>query len=188
MNARQLVTEYGHVCKAPAGITGTILATAQYVMCADLRERYRHLAHLPMGTTFTFVEMQLDRHLLSATTVDKFAAEFSRRARERANRARQETRRAERAEKWSKHMMLVASPTDTPRLVDRDCSPPPFVMPTLVRSAAAELQAAWSTQADDAYPSLARSVSIAVTPQAAVDSSASMFGQSPPSFAEVSCD
>jgi hypothetical protein len=156
-------------------------------MCAELRARYRHLAHLPIGTTFTFVEMRLDYQLLSKATVDKFAGkreslslvysgaeEFSRRSRERATRARHDTRRAERQQQWDRHVMFTGNGAPPG---ERDRSPPAYFAPTVVPSMSRELERVW--QSDWPQPSSTIDVPLSST------SSSSVVAVSPPSFAEV---
>lgn len=76
VNARCFIHQYGSLAAAPESIHGEITEMETFVMTEELRRRFRYLAHLPLTTTFTLVELKIPRDLLAEETVQQFAGKF----------------------------------------------------------------------------------------------------------------
>lgn len=95
-------------------------------MTEELRRRFRYLAHLPLTTTFTLVELNLADDFLSESTLQHFAgkfclfsnnalinnsfsADFAKREEARQRKAKEEKRQQTQAERWERAVMLDPS-------------------------------------------------------------------------------
>lgn len=83
VNHRCLITEVnGDLTRIEAEIWGTVLQIEKYTMTERLRRRYRVLEHLPIGSEFSFVELDLS-HIISEKTRAVHMAELKERSKAR---------------------------------------------------------------------------------------------------------
>lgn len=138
LNVRCLLREYGAPEGFPDTVSGRIVEVEELVLSEALRKRHKHLAHLPLSCTISFVELDIS-HLLSPPTIAAFASEITRRSEIRAARLRERQADQEQTKKEPAYR-----PEDFP---------PPEVLPVFDEVAPGEPAAAFQ------YPPLRASAS-----------------------------
>jgi len=106
LNARMLIHEYGSLEQAPLEFEAKVIEIQRLAMSPDIRDRYRFLAHLPLGACFQLMEVELPEAVVSPETVYLFEGELGRRAEYRRKRFVEEHRLARNAERREYEQLL----------------------------------------------------------------------------------
>ncbi|VUZ48598.1 unnamed protein product [Hymenolepis diminuta] len=85
INWKCLLEDYG-IGDLPLQISGKVVEVDSYTMNLDLRRRYGYLKHLPIGRTFSIVEIEIENPVLTEETLKKFSEDIARRLQNRLNR------------------------------------------------------------------------------------------------------
>ncbi|KAM3185366.1 hypothetical protein ACTXT7_006498 [Hymenolepis weldensis] len=85
INWKCLLEDYG-IDDLPLHISGKVVEVDSYTMNLDLRRRYGYLKHLPIGRTFSIVEIEIENPVLTEETLKKFSEDIARRLQNRLNR------------------------------------------------------------------------------------------------------
>ncbi|VDO04574.1 unnamed protein product [Rodentolepis nana] len=85
INWKCLLEDYD-VADLPPEIFGKVVEVDTYTMNLDLRRRYGYLKHLPLGRTFSIVEIEIENPVISEKTLEKFSESIARRLQIRLNR------------------------------------------------------------------------------------------------------
>eukprot|EP00057_Strongylocentrotus_purpuratus_P007028 XP_011661502.1 PREDICTED: RING finger protein 10 [Strongylocentrotus purpuratus] len=93
LNARCLMHEYGHLEHSPLTITAKIVEIEHISVTQEMRNRMRHLQHLPLTCDVSVCELALRPPTLSPRTLAYFSAEIQRKKQKRDKKAREEKRR-----------------------------------------------------------------------------------------------
>lgn len=85
LNWKCLLEDYD-IADLPSEIFGKVVEVDTYTMNLDLRRRYGYLKHLPIGRTFSIVEIEIEKPVITEDTLEKFSESFARRCQNRLNR------------------------------------------------------------------------------------------------------
>ena len=78
LNAKCMMHQYGSIKEAPDSLSGTVLEYEEFTMDAEIRRRFRYLAHLSDGQPFFIVHLDARDLGLSEETFLKFKGKSSR--------------------------------------------------------------------------------------------------------------
>lgn len=82
INWKCLLEDYG-ISDLPPEITGKVVEVDAFTMGSDIRNRFRHLKHLPVGRTFFIVEVELENPVITEATLAKFSGIIAKRLQKR---------------------------------------------------------------------------------------------------------
>ena len=78
LNAKCMMHQYGSIKEAPDSLSGTVLEYEEFTMDAEIRRRFRYLAHLSDGQPFFIVHLDARDLGLSEETFLKFKGKSTR--------------------------------------------------------------------------------------------------------------
>ncbi|KRZ33116.1 RING finger protein 10 [Trichinella pseudospiralis] len=106
LNVQCLSSEYGSLRRSPKLLVGKIMQIEEFIMTRELRRKYRYLCHLPLGTNFSLVEVELQSGIVSDQTLNMFEEKFIRRMLAREKRLADEERLSRDALAWERKVLF----------------------------------------------------------------------------------
>jgi len=187
LNAKCLMSQYGSIKSAPDQLSGTVLEIEEFTMDAELRRRFRYLAHLSDGQPFFVVHLDARDLGLAEETFMKFKEQITARSRRKHLKDKEESKaHAKFEEYYDRELYGRFTPADI-ELADMEAFPsfdetpesPPDHEPAVPPPAAPLTEATWagrkqpvSFNADDFFPSLG-----GAEPSGEAGASGSFWGQ-----------
>jgi hypothetical protein len=163
LNAKCLMSQYGSIKSAPDQLSGTVLEIDEFTMDAELRRRFRYLAHLSDGQPFFVVHLDARDLGLAEETFIKFKDQITARSRRKHQKDKEESKaHAKYEEYYDRELYGKYTPADI-ELADMEAFPsfddtpdsPPNEQPVLVPEATwAGRKQPVQFNADDFFPSL----------------------------------
>ena len=92
LNAKCLMSQYGSIKLAPETLSGRILEIEEFTMDAEIRRRFRYLAHLSDGQPFFVVHLDSKDLGLSEETFLKYKDQIVTRSRRKHQKDREESK------------------------------------------------------------------------------------------------
>ncbi|KRZ72514.1 RING finger protein 10, partial [Trichinella papuae] len=117
LNVQCLSSEYGSLRRSPKLLVGKIMQIEEFIMTRELRRKYRYLCHLPLGTNFSLVEVELQSGIVSDQTLNMFEEKFIRRMLAREKRLADEERLSRDALAWERKVLFNKKIISTPSVV-----------------------------------------------------------------------
>ncbi|KAI9028288.1 hypothetical protein CLU79DRAFT_559401 [Phycomyces nitens] len=118
LDVKVLKHAYGDYDRFPKHIEVVATGIEETTMTEELRKRYKHLSHLPLGCDVTFLEVDLKR-LVPKDSLDAFEHELTARAKKRKDRVRREEKDLKIAEAKQKKQ-AQSSRQENQQLIEND--------------------------------------------------------------------
>jgi len=182
LNAKCLMSQYGSIQLAPDQLSGTILEIDEFTMDAELRRRFRYLAHLSDGQPFFVVHLDARDLGLAEETFIKFKDQITARSRRKHQKDKEESKaHAKYEEYYDRELYGKYTPADIeladmeafPSFDDTPDSPPSSEQPQVPEATWAGRKQPVQFNADDFFPTLGEPPAT----EATAGSSGSFWGQ-----------
>lgn len=123
LNAKCLMSQYGSIKSAPDQLSGTVLEIEEFTMDAELRRRFRYLAHLSDGQPFFVVHLDARDLGLAEETFIKFKDQIMARSRRKHQKDKEESKAyAKYEEYYDRELYGKYTPADI-ELADMEAFP-----------------------------------------------------------------
>jgi len=100
LNAKCMMHQYGSIKEAPDSLSGTVLEYEEFTMDAEIRRRFRYLAHLSDGQPFFIVHLDARDLGLSEETFLKFKDQILAKSRRKHQKDREESKAHKKFEEY----------------------------------------------------------------------------------------